>query len=342
MKINYYTGAMLNVRDLPVDSNCIGCDHKGLDPIRPFRLNKWGKQFVVQCPNCLLLQVSPVPSESELNQFYVREYRKEGTAGYSEPNFTSRHLSQAHYIVDQLNLMGKVPLKILDVGAGFGQLLNILKTKLAKSNFFAAELDERCLETLALNGIIAKQVLIGEQNSNPFGTDFDLIICSHVLEHVRSVRRFLNVLSGMLRVGGCFFVEVPNCGLPYDWGEDDPQHLSLFSQQSLVKTVEGVGFAVRECHAGGPNATHYINPTLFRESINAIEISKKLLKSILPKSLIALISRTQGIVFNNSQQTAKLTSLLRSNEELIDNENSQLFYTNNPNGIFLRIFAHKK
>lgn len=93
---------------------------------------------------------------------------------------------------------------------------------------------------------------------------------------------------------------------------------------------------------GGPNATHYINPILFRESINAIEISKNWLKSILPKSLIALISRTQVLFLRRYRQTVKRASLLKSSETLIDKEYPHLYFECNPNGVFLRLFACKK
>jgi hypothetical protein len=128
MSISYYTGAKLQIDKLDLDIKCVGCGgQKGLDLIRPYIPRRVMKKdtYVVQCPCCNLLQACPMPDAVELTRFYEHQYREAGTTGFSEPTITNRHSSQAEYIARVVSKLEKRPNRILEVGAGFGQLLSL-------------------------------------------------------------------------------------------------------------------------------------------------------------------------------------------------------------------------
>jgi len=232
----------------------------------------------------------------------------------------------------------------LEVGAGFGQLLSLLKKEFSESAFFATELDAKCLSKLSDLGVKVKRVLIDAGVDNPFDTDFDLILCSHVMEHSPNPGGFLACLSQMLRPGGHVFVEVPNCGVPYYWGEGDFPHLVFFSRHSLMKIFENTGLPVKECYIAGPGAVNYVSPTLFRKTNigSLVTEVKNFVREVLPDDIRDNLTRFVGRLKRRHKKNAERSALLMMHDELIEKEYERLFFQPNPDGIVLRIFGSKE
>jgi len=163
MSINYYTGQKLSVNEINLDVDCVGCAHKGLDVVRPYipMVMLQRNTYVAMCPQCHLLQACPMPDVSMLTELYAKSYREGGTTGYDEPEITNRHDSQAKYIIPFIHSSGErdgtsgksnVNKNILDIGAGFGQLLSCLKEEFPEASMYATELDSRCLVSLEGKG----------------------------------------------------------------------------------------------------------------------------------------------------------------------------------------------
>ena len=189
-----------------------------------------------------------------------------------------------------------------------------------------------------------RNIFIDAGVKNPFEIEFDCITSSHVLEHSPNPLGFLTILYGMLKKGGTLFLEVPNCGLPYYWGEGDSPHLVFFSQESLVKVVEKAGFTVIECFSGGPSAINYVYPGYVSDARlhkNIIEALKTLGKATFPKGIIVRIAQLIRRLSGYQNRSIRQASLLKKNEELMEKEYACLYYKKNPDGVFLRILAKK-
>lgn len=89
---------------------------------------------------------------------------------------------------------------------------------------------------------------------------FDLLLCSHVLEHIPDDRKALRELYRVLKRGGWGIVMVPIC-LAIDAIDEDPNvtdvgerwrrfgqddHIRLYNLDGFVERVESVGFVVRQ------------------------------------------------------------------------------------------------
>ncbi len=85
------------------------------------------------------------------------------------------------------------------------------------------------------------------------GRQFDAVVMSHVLEHCIDIEQALQSVRSILRPGGLFIVEVPNCSClgfrasaeTWPW-TDAPRHLSFFTPKSLAMIVERAGFVIQE------------------------------------------------------------------------------------------------
>jgi hypothetical protein len=81
-------------------------------------------------------------------------------------------------------------------------------------------------------------------------SDFDLVILSHVLEHVAAPRAFLGLVRGKLAPLGALFIEVPNQDYLHKLSLGT--HLLFFSPTSLGFLLESAGFTVEHLATVGP------------------------------------------------------------------------------------------
>ena len=77
----------------------------------------------------------------------------------------------------------------------------------------------------------------------PKGSLFDIIVCSHVLEHVNEPGKFLRQLRSLLSVNGVIYIEVPLeiwKGIPIQ--SDPVTHINFFTVNSLRNALLLHGF----------------------------------------------------------------------------------------------------
>jgi 2-polyprenyl-3-methyl-5-hydroxy-6-metoxy-1,4-benzoquinol methylase len=98
--------------------------------------------------------------------------------------------------------------RILDIGCANGGLLGYLK-KLGYNNLCGLDPSPACVEnTKQLYGIeaYAGSIFTPPQDLG----DFDLVILSHVLEHIQDLKFSVKLIEQLIKVGGYLYVEVPN------------------------------------------------------------------------------------------------------------------------------------
>lgn len=127
--------------------------------------------------------------------------------------------------------------KVLDVGAGIGGFLQIIERHNSKLNTFG--LDIGTPPTFLSHG----SFLRGNILSLPFqDNSFDLITCSHVLEHLTDPFPAISELKRICKPEGYIYLETPShrsalmpVGVNF-W--DDPTHVRPYSRVSLKKLFE--------------------------------------------------------------------------------------------------------
>ena len=225
-----------------MNKTCIICSSSDIKYLRPF--NGISKIFMqkqlMECLNCQMVFIDPMPSEEALNK-YNDSYFDSAHGGH--PNklsalafFSGIGKLRGAYVDAFLTRENVSVQKVLEIGPGHGYFAKNWIINNPNVEYFAVETDKSCYTYLQQAGV---KVISPEQMENAFD-EVDLVIISHVLEHVSEPLEFLQVVTKKLRKGGVLFIEVP-C---FDWQhkEFDEPHLLFFDKKSIKQLLNRVGF----------------------------------------------------------------------------------------------------
>jgi 2-polyprenyl-3-methyl-5-hydroxy-6-metoxy-1,4-benzoquinol methylase len=198
-----------------------------------------------RCPTCDLVFMAEPPTEAELAELNARYWTIAQTHSFlAERVHRAQMLARVEYLEQRLPSLRNS--RVLDVGSGYGMLGRVLAARGHEVAYHAIESDPQCNERLRKNG--AKSVSRRLEDSHE--PDLDLVILSHVLEHVAEPRAFLGLVRGMLAPSGALFIEVPNQDFRHK--QSMGTHLLFFSPKSLGLLLEGTGFTVEHLATVGP------------------------------------------------------------------------------------------
>jgi len=154
------------------------------------------------------------------------------------------------------------PTRVLDVGAGNGSVLGryvagglgreVCAVEISSSGI--TELEERKSGTFV-------DVKKFDGITIPYPDDsFDLVVLSHVLEHVEHPRLLLHE---MRRVARHAYIEVPlelsrlKGGLSGDWVMDDTGHINYYNRDLLCRQLQTAGWRVDQMEVSPPTVGTY-------------------------------------------------------------------------------------
>ena len=221
-----------------------------------------------QCRSCGLSFASPMPDEDDLNDYNFSYF--EAAHGGTPTNKTALaffkaigRLRKAYvetYLLSQQIVAGKV----LEIGPGPGFFASSWLEKYPHTTYLAKETDVSCHPNLNSIGV---QVLddILEVTAD---VSVDLVVMSHVLEHVADPRSFVIDGTRCLRNGGVLFVEVP-C-LDYMHKPIDEPHLLFFDKMSMEHLLRSAGFENVELAYFGQEIQSLSSESIFRSKLMAV------------------------------------------------------------------------
>jgi SAM-dependent methyltransferase len=135
--------------------------------------------------------------------------------------------------------------RIIDVGSSRGGLLKFLSRR-GFRRLYAVDPNPACVQHIKEN--LRFESAVGSAQALPFaGVRGDVLIYSHVIEHVLDLKAVVNVARQRLDDGGIICVEVPDASR-YQEGSLLPfqglylEHVNHFDPQSLVNLFRGAGF----------------------------------------------------------------------------------------------------
>jgi SAM-dependent methyltransferase len=164
--------------------------------------------------------------------------------------FNYRNISEKNYKSLQVPLwiekeLKIKDLKILDYGCGFGQNLKKLKYNNYK-NIYGVDINVQAIESCLNNNLKVKQLNL-ENLKNPYDFKFDVIILTHIIEHIKK-DDIINTLSlikkKFLTEEGKLLIAVPNAQSNTDsyWAYEDWTHSTLFTSGSIYYVLKAAGF----------------------------------------------------------------------------------------------------
>ncbi len=203
---------------------------------------------VVICQNCGLIQTNPRMTSSAYEKFYNTAYRRL-YVGDAEPteNFFDTQKFQGKRIANFIQNETQQPLRglrVLEVGCGAGGILHFLRDLGAEVR--GCDLGEEYL----LYGVnkYGLPLTRGGIRSLPDTETYDLIIYSHVFEHVLDLSSELREVSKRMSADGMLYIEVPGVKNIMNAYRSDflrllqNAHVFHFSLKSLRNVVESAGF----------------------------------------------------------------------------------------------------
>ncbi|MBI3090359.1 MAG: class I SAM-dependent methyltransferase [Candidatus Tectomicrobia bacterium] len=224
---------------------CPLCAGTVLLPSASYRQGLLGLRFQA-CQECGLVVQSPRLTSGSLARYYRREYRaslKRGVdAAHCEPLF-QRGIRRGTYIAGFLEehgvtLSGK---QVYEVGCAYGGILAYFQSRGCRvrgcdvSAVAVAYGRSRGLD-LAVGSV---ELLQGSRQQ------VDLLILSHVLEHIEEPHAFLETVRHALASAGVLYVEVPGLAAAKDRRRQFLQlgHLMHFRLDNLRRLLESAGFS---------------------------------------------------------------------------------------------------
>jgi len=207
---------------------------------------------VNKCSSCGVFFLSPRPNELAFNIIYPDSYANyrtnETKTSYVRKISNSIQTRRVRRILERFGL--RDDFNVLDVGCGDGYMLDRIKEAYPSTRTFGIEPNSTAA------GIAAKShnIFNGLLEEYPLDENrFDLIISSHVIEHVSNPVSFLKLLQFRLAQGGIMVIDTPNIdSFQYKlfgrhWGGfHAPRHWTLFTPDSLELAARRAGLKKQE------------------------------------------------------------------------------------------------
>jgi len=137
--------------------------------------------------------------------------------------------------------------KMLDAGCGDGFILSFLDKK--ENKLFGIDVSKKAIEIAKIKVPSCEFFVKDLSKKINLDKKFDLIICSHTLEHIKNEKIAIHNLISNLKIGGYLIINSPlNSNKPLEYGE-----LHSYSKVKLIKLFSRKELKIIEkCSYGGP------------------------------------------------------------------------------------------
>lgn len=202
---------------------------------------------IVECDNCKIKSAFPLPDEKELedynSNFFSNAYNTIKKDKISELFLDTIARCRVEFIKNNIFDTNKI-LNVLEVGPGKCHLHDNFKEKFDCKSYSAVETDKN-LHSLINN----KNIKIFHSLEEIKSQKFDLIILSHVLEHILFPRKFLDKIHSLLNDDGKIFIDIP-C-LDYKYKDFIEPHLYFYDEETLKLLLKNNHFKVEKLNYFG-------------------------------------------------------------------------------------------
>ncbi|MCL2410702.1 MAG: class I SAM-dependent methyltransferase [Treponema sp.] len=249
-----------------ISSVNIPCALCGGSVFKPF-LN-CGDFYFVKCINCALVQRNPQPLQQEITARYAKIYGNEYLLYELENEESFLKLQQlalkdAGFFRLEKRLFPGVSANtasqeairpcVLDIGCATGSLLASLHER--KWRVTGVEISPCADYAKKVRNLDVRSEKL-EDNNFP-DKSFDVVLASHLIEHLNDPKTFLAEIHRILKDEGYCFITTPNISgfqarlFKNRWRSAIFDHLYLFSAVTLKKLLRNTGFKIESIHTWG-------------------------------------------------------------------------------------------
>lgn len=280
---------------------------------------------LMTCDICKCSSMYPIPKIIELYKINENYWKIFSPPSKIYLEIEKKQIeSRINYLEKFFNL-GLIK-KILDIGAGSGTFLDLFKEKFPNfTEYYAIETDKSKRNILYSKG--TKNVFYSIDDILDF--EFQLIIMSHILEHLTNPKEYLRKLLEYMKMGDLLFLEVPNQENLYL--KSLGAHIFVFSISGLSSLLKNLGFHILNITTVGYSISKLISEKSFFK-----EIKRVIFNFITGKQIRILFKRMErnkiiNYYFIKNHLNKKRNNLLHS----------LMLHNYGKDGIFIRILAQK-
>jgi SAM-dependent methyltransferase len=196
----------------------------------------------LRCSSCTLIFASPVVNFEQISALYRHADFSSSVESLQAARTYARLLDRAMAVTQHVRSGSRSTLKILDVGAGDGAFLSVLRER----GFKEVNGVEPSLAPIRAAPPSVRELIINEsfrENLFPEET-FDIVTCFQTIEHVDSPLATVREIFRILRPGGMCVIVCHNVNAfsARMMGTKSPiydvEHLQLFSRSSIGELLE--------------------------------------------------------------------------------------------------------
>ena len=223
-----------------------------------------------RCQTCRHLFVWPLPADP--HKIYSRTYFEGGDHGFGYPDYDLDKQAMTPTFSAYLDRIAHISGRtgtLLDIGAATGFFMGMARVR--GWNVSGVEVSEHASQAARSRGFDVRTGVLAEQDFED--SSFDAITMWDVIEHFADPTRNVIKSAALLRTGGVLAISTPDSGSLVSkvagvrWHlVIPPEHLNLFSRQSLRILLESCGLEVVEAVTLGKRFTvQYAAETLSHE-----------------------------------------------------------------------------
>ena len=222
----------------------------------------------VLCRTCGMVFADPMPQDRDLDQYNANYFTAAHGGKHTSPTAVAffsgiaalrcSHISR-YIIANDISVS-----RLLEFGPGTGYFAERWLKSFPETEYFGCETDTSCHAFLQQIGV----KLITDYPRNETVPSVDLVVMSHVLEHISTPFEFLMEATDHLRSRGALFIEVP-C-LDYEHKSIDEPHLLFFDKQPMTRLLSRCGFENIQVTYHGQILERLKSPFVFHSKIMAL------------------------------------------------------------------------
>jgi len=214
----------------------------------------------VRCTNCDLVQMNPQPLADDVLKRYEKTYGNDYLNYEINNENAFLKLQQlalkdaGFYDFEQELMPNPNPPKFLDIGCATGALLFLLKQR--GWQVCGVEISPAAEYARRERSLDVRSLPLEENNFN--AGSFDVILASHLIEHLNDPAQFARETYRLLKNNGRLYITTPNIAgfqarvFGSAWRSAIFDHLCLFSVKTLGALLSNAGYTIESvCTWGG-------------------------------------------------------------------------------------------
>ena len=260
-ELNLHLKSPWNLMTAQPEPNCPLCRSAKIELRHRITIPEIGDRVVARCPQCGYGWVLPIPTMTELEQFYSKEYFEDESGGRGFDGYLSKtyvHRGEGWLIGRRLR-REKANGRALDVGCGSGDFLRGVQ-EASGWQAFGTDLSAYIIDHARRQSDL--QLFCGDLMAAAYPAEyFDVVFLRNVLEHVPDPVALISEVRRILAPAGLLWLLVPNgyteiapmaaANRQGSLANDIQGHLNFFTPKCFRDWLRRCGFEVEQIYTLG-------------------------------------------------------------------------------------------